>query len=147
VARKFIFALTPLLDWRSRIVTQKQRELAICRSAVDECVRELQRLSDTRRTCGDALVASAGSPARDLQLRDAHIRAVEAAMAEQRRRRYELETECKRTRDELAIADRERRVIEKFEERARRAFESQEARREELELDEANARRHRKCGP
>jgi hypothetical protein len=36
-------------------------------------------------------------------------------------------------------------VVEKIEARRRRVFEAQEARREELELDDGNARRHERA--
>ncbi len=51
---------------------------------------------------------------------------------------------CKATwnakRHDLVAAARERKVIEHLRERRRRAFEAEEARQEELELDESNAR-------
>jgi flagellar biosynthesis chaperone FliJ len=57
----------------------------------------------------------------------------------------ELNLACKRARDDLVAASRERRVVEKLKERRLRAFLAEEARRDELELDEANARCREKC--
>jgi flagellar FliJ protein len=140
---KFEFRLQPLLDWRKRVEQEKQRDFAAIGRIVEDCTLELERLADVRRQCTKQLGESARtrSPA-DLRLFDAHLRSLEAAMSAQRQRRYELEADWRRLRDELILANRERRVIEKLKERRRRAFEAEEARREEIELDETNARRY-----
>lgn len=65
---------------------------------------------------------------------------LDAAIAAQLRRIAALQGDLEQRRRDLIAAARERRVIEKLGERRRRAFEAEEARREELELDETNAR-------
>jgi flagellar FliJ protein len=139
--RKFEFRLEPLLDWRKRVEAEKQRDFAACRRALEDCTQEIARLDDARRRCGTMLAANAGvRPASELRLRDAHLRVLEAAIAHERRTRAELEAACRRAHDELVAASRERRVIEKLKERRRQSFDAEEARREELAIDEANAR-------
>jgi flagellar protein FliJ len=139
---KFKFYLQPLLDWRKRVADEKQREFASCRRALDDCSDELERLAGLGRRCAEQLAAAATGCAADLRLRDAHLRSVDAALARQRRRLCELQTACELARDELVAASRDRRVLERLSERRRQAFEAQEARRDELELDESNARSH-----
>jgi flagellar protein FliJ len=138
---KFQFPLQPLLDWRKRVEEEKQRDFAACRRAVDESARELDRLAAARWQCARQLAASARRrPAADLRLRDAHLRSLDVAIDDERRRRCDHEAALGRARAELITASRERRVIERLKERQWRLFEAEEARREELELDESNAR-------
>jgi flagellar protein FliJ len=140
---EFEFRLQPLLDSRKRIEQEKQRDFAAIRRIVEDIALELKRLADSRSRCMKQLGESARSrSAADLRLFDAHLRSLDAAIGAERRRRSELEANWQRLREELILASRERRVIEKLKERRRRAFEAKEARREELELDEANARRY-----
>jgi flagellar protein FliJ len=139
---KFEFSLQPLLDRRKRIEEARQRDFVRSRRALADCAEELEALIEVRRRSARELSDAAhASPATELALRDRHLVAVEASIAAQRRRRAELETACERARDELIAASRERRVIEKLEARRRAAFDTERMRREELELDEGNARR------
>jgi flagellar protein FliJ len=143
---RFDFRLAPLLDHRKRVEEEKQREFAACRCSVDECRREIERLGGQRRRAMQQLAGSAGTQsAAELRLRDAHLRRVELAISGERLRQGEVCAIYERTRDELIVASRERRVVEKLKERRLRAFEAEAARYEELELDEANARRREKC--
>jgi flagellar FliJ protein len=143
---KFEFRLQPLLDWRKRIEAEKQREFAACRRVLEECIAEIEWLRDARRRCGAALAASAATrPATELRLHDAYLRAIDAALAQERRRRAKLESVWRRARDELIAATRGCRVIEKLKERLRGRLQAEEARRDELALDDANARRHERA--
>lgn len=143
MAARFEFRLQPLLDRRKRFEEEKQSNFAACRRAAEQCMDQLLQLSDDRRRFLKQLVETAlTKPNADLRLRDAHLRCIEAAIDQTRRRREELNAACERAREELIAACRERRVIEKLKERLYRAYQSEQSRREELELDEANAR----CG-
>jgi flagellar biosynthesis chaperone FliJ len=118
MARAFRFSLQPLLDRRAEIENEYRRQVAAARGALDEARGALERL----------MAAVAAKPYLD------------AAIAAQLRRIAELQGGLERKRRDLVAAARERKVIEKLRERRRRAFEAEEARREELELDETNAR-------
>jgi flagellar protein FliJ len=144
--RTFAFGLQPLLDLRARVEEEKQRDFAACRRALDASRHEVERLAKARQRCTKELAESARArSAVDLRLRDAHLRYLERAVDAQRRRAVELQADCERSRQELMAASRERRVIEKLKERQRILFEAEEARREELELEDANARRHERA--
>jgi flagellar protein FliJ len=144
--RAFRFSLQPLLDWRTRVEEEKQRDFAACRRLVVESADELARLLATRRSCANLLVASARSArGAELRLRDAHLRCLESAIVKERRRGAELHAACDRARERLMTASRERRIIEKLKERRVSALEAENARREELELDESNARRQERA--
>ncbi len=143
---KFEFRLEPLLEHRKSIEEKKRRDYAACRRAVDESQGEIGALSDAhlrsmKRLTGTACMQSAA----DLRLRDAYLRSLQNATNREWLRCEELNFACKRARDDLVAASRERRVVEKLKERRLRAFVAEEARRDELELDEANARCREKC--
>lgn len=143
---KFRFALQPLLKWRARAEEEKQRDFFAARRLLEECDRELQRLAAVYGQCAKQLVASAGTGrAADFRVADSSLLFLQAAMGRERLHRSKLQTTCDRARDALVVASRERRVIEKLKERRLREFEAAEARREELEIDEANARRYERA--
>jgi flagellar protein FliJ len=135
-----------MLDWRARVEEEKQRDFAAARRLLEDCDCELERLAAAYARCAKQLVASVHTAgAAELRLGDSYLRCIQAAMADERSRRSELQSACDRARDALVVATRERRVIEKLKERRRREFEMAEARREELEIDESNARRHERA--
>jgi flagellar FliJ protein len=146
VPAKFEFRLEPLLEHRKSIEEKKRRDYAVCRRAVDESKGEIGALADAHLWSMKQLVGAACTQSvADLRLRDAYLRSLKNAMNRERLRCEELNVACLRARDDLVAASRERRVVEKLKERRLRAFAAEEARRDELELDEANARRHEKC--
>lgn len=129
MAPRFRFALQPLLDRRGRIEEEKQHRFDLQRRKSDDALRE-----------GELLAA--GLTERALRTSDAGSLAVfDAAIAARQRRAADAESALEAAREELIAARRDRRAIEKLRDRRRRAFEEEEARREELEIDEANARR------
>ncbi|MBV9720035.1 MAG: flagellar export protein FliJ [Candidatus Eremiobacteraeota bacterium] len=142
MAARFRFRLQPLLDWRERIETEKQRAFAASRRAVEASACELERLAQAQQRCAKEMVAAARwEDAATLRSRDGYWRALQSAMGDERARRAELQSAYDRARDALLAANRERRAIEKLKQRRQRAFEAEEARRDELELDESNAQR------
>ncbi|MGA9944752.1 MAG: flagellar FliJ family protein [Candidatus Cybelea sp.] len=143
---RFDFRLAPLLDHRKRVEEAKRREFAASRRALEESTCEIERLGGQGRRAIEQLTGSARTqPAAELRLRDAHLRRVELAIRDERLRQGELFAVCERAREELIAASQERRVVEQLKARRLRAFEVEAARYEELELDEANARRREKC--
>lgn len=138
--------LQPVLDDRRRREEEKQRNFGACRRALVESTSELERLiGERRRSIRDVGAwVYAGRPA-DRRLRDAHLRCVEVAIYQERGRRTSREAACNQARDELLLARRELRAIETLIERRLRAFEAEEARRDELDVDEDNARRRERA--
>jgi flagellar protein FliJ len=142
MAAKFEFSLEPLLDRRKRVEEACQREFARRRNDFERGVRELESLRKLERRSAQALGDSArASATADLRLRDRHLASLEAAVAGEVRRCAQLEAACERARDELIAASRERRALDRLKERRLEASEAARERREELELEEANARR------
>lgn len=143
---KFEFRLEPLLEHRRSIEEKKRQDYAVCRRAVDESKGEIDALADAHLWSMRQLVGAAYTQsAADLRLRDAYLRSLQNAMNREWLRREKLNLALNLARSDLVAASRERRVVEKLKERRLRAFAAEEARRDELEFDEANARRHEKC--
>lgn len=125
----FHFRLQPLLDRRRQVEDGKGRRYAVARRERDEAVRACERLVSAL-----ARHAMFPSDAGTLAVLDAGIEA-------RQRRARNVEAALEDARQELIAAGRERRALEKLYERRRRAYEEAEARRDEHEIDEANARR------
>ncbi len=136
---RFVFALQPLLDERRRKEEEKQLAFVRVKAACDERSHELDRLGGALRARGRALheCAMTGSAA-NLRLYDAHLRYLERAIDSGERCHAQSASAFDRAAAELVEANRERRLTEKLKERRLAEFEREEARRDELELDEAN---------
>jgi flagellar export protein FliJ len=132
MAPPFDFRLAPLLDRRRSVEEEKQRRCALrlreCGDAALERDRLVSALAERATHSTDA-----GS-----------LAVLDIAIAVQRRRAAEAQFALEAARDELTAASRERAAIEKLRERRLREFEEEEARRDELEIEEANARRPRR---
>lgn len=139
---RFVFTLQPLLDERRRKEEEKQLTFVRVKMARDERSRELDRLAGASRVRGRALheCAMSGSTA-NMRLYDAHLRYLARAIESGERGRVESASAFDQAAAELLDANRDRRLIEKHKERRLREFEREDARRDELELDEANLRR------
>lgn len=124
---RFRFTLASLLDRRARIEEERKQILALRQRAYDEAVHALGQL-------GRELAAG---PYADHALLRFLARAIETKAG--------VVAECRAAvacaRRDLIAASRARRVLEKLEQRRRREFDAAESRREELELQESNARR------
>jgi|HubBroStandDraft_6_1064221.scaffolds.fasta_scaffold89576_4 flagellar FliJ protein len=145
---RFVFPLQPLLEARLRKEEEKQRAFASAKAARNENERDLGRLAGALRVGGRALheCAMTGSTA-SLRLYDAHLHYLEGAVQSREKISAESAPAFDRAASELYAANRERRVIEKLKERRLQEFEREEARRDELELDEANAATILRQGP
>ncbi len=138
----FEFSLQPLLDRRERIEEERRRDLARCMNALERCAHEVESLARTQRRSLNELAQWARAAPADLRLRDRHLLALQTAIDTERRQYAQLEGACERARAALTAAGRERRTMEKLKERRHQAFSAAQTRREELELDDANARAH-----
>jgi flagellar export protein FliJ len=130
MARKFFFALTPLLELRLRNEAQKRRQLATCRQAVAECERTLEKFASAR---------TGAKTSTDLRLRDAYLCGLDRALERERLNLRDRQVEWVLARNELIAARRDRGVLERLRDRRRQAFDARERRLEEREIDEANA--------
>jgi flagellar export protein FliJ len=141
MAAQFRFTLQAVLDARQRVEDEKLQELATRRRALDGAARELEHIARARDRCMSELAASAfTSGALHFRVRDAYLRRLDVVLAQEFRAHRELLAAWKCACDALITARRARRTLEVLKDRRVRAFQAEEARREELELDESNAR-------
>lgn len=140
--KKFAFSLEPVLEQRKRIEEEKQQIVAHRRLAADEAESELKRLNDEFRTSSDALRENhRGLDAETLRLHYAHLQFLDRTIVSQIQIVAERRVALERARADLLAAAKERKVVEKLKERRREAHVAQEARIEQNELDDGNARR------
>jgi flagellar export protein FliJ len=137
---RFERRLQPLLEVRSRERDEKRRIFVRRRSELDAELVRCERLTYALQMRTAALWTSGRSLALDLRQYDDHLSFLERSIAARSRFAEGLRSERDRAGVELVAASRACRVLEMLEERRRRAFAWNEARLEELELDEANAR-------
>ncbi len=142
MAPGFVFRLRPLLDERKRIEETKRRAFARAAQAFEESSRELDRLTHALQAAERALHESAltGRVA-NLSVYDAHLRYLERIIDSHEAGNAVSASAVEHAAAELQSAHRDRRLVEKLKERRLQEYEREEARHDELELQETNARR------
>ncbi|HEY1881991.1 MAG TPA: flagellar export protein FliJ [Candidatus Cybelea sp.] len=145
MAAKFIFSLQPLLEERRRREECNRRAFARAKRACDEGVREMERLNGSLRQAGVALYACALSgefAGAGVAFYDVRLRFLAEAIEGHGERVQRWGSDASAAMAELTSAHRERLVVEKLLERRLREFRAEQARRDEMEIDEANSRLH-----
>lgn len=145
--KKFVFSLQPVLEQRQRIEDEKQQIVAQRRLAVDEAELELKRLNDDFRQSSARLREShKGLDAEELRLHYAHLQFLDRTIVAQIQVVAERRVALDRARADLLAASKERKVVEKLKDRRKQAHVAEEARIEQNELDDGNARRYARAG-
>ena len=143
MARKFAFALQPVLDHRKRIEDERKQTMALRQRALDEAKAELRRLDDEfRRHASDLRARHRQLDVEELRVHYAHLQYLDRSILAQRGVVAERQGAADRARKELVEASKSRKVVDKLKERKRAVFVAEELRIEQLELDDGNARRH-----
>ena len=145
--KKFKFPLQPVLDQRRRAEEEQQQIVAQRKRAVDEAEAELKRLNDDFRASSDRLRSEHKDlDAEKLRLHYAHLQFLDRTIVSQIQVVAERRVALDRARADLLAASKERKVVEKLKDRRRDAHDAEEARIEQNELDDGNARRHARAG-
>ena len=145
MAARFVFSLEPLLEERRHREERKRQAFARAKRAREEGVREMERLNGSVREAGAALhgcALSAAFAGSGVRFYDARLRFLAGAIARQSERVTRWDGDVSAAQVELLTAHRDRLVVEKLRERRLREFRAAEARRDEMEIDEANSRLH-----
>jgi flagellar FliJ protein len=141
VAKKFTFALQPVLEHRKRLEDQKQQAMAIRQRAWDEAKRELDRLNgDFRLHARELRERHREFDTEELRLRYAHLQFLDRTIDAQIRVLAERQAALERARRDLVAASKDRKVVDKLKERRKTAYVVEELRVEQIELDDGNAR-------
>ena len=141
--KRFTFPLQPVLELRKRVEDEHQQTVAIRRRAHEDAKRELERLNDEfRRFAGSLRERHRELATEDLRLHYAHLQYLDRAIEAQLKLVAERAAALERARRDLVAASKDRKVVDKLKERRRIAFVAEEMRVEQIELDDANARRH-----
>ena len=147
MARKFAFALQPVLDHRKRIEDERKQTMALRQRALDEARRELQALNDEfRRHSLELRTRHRELEIEELRMHYAHLQFLDRSILAQSKVVAERQGAVERARRDLVEASKNRKVVDKLKERKRAVFVAEEMRVEQLELDDGNARRHGRAG-
>jgi flagellar FliJ protein len=140
--KKFVFSLEPVLGQRRRVEEEKQQIVAARKRAADQAENELSRLNDEFRASSDALRQKHRElDADSLRLHYAHLQFLDRTIVSQIQIVAERRVALDKARADLLAAAKERKVVEKLKDRRREAHVAEEARIEQNELDDGNARR------
>ncbi len=144
--RAFRFRLQALLDRRTYDEQRAEQIVAAAAHAHDDALCGIDALIDGIRLRIDELSRRGSTlSAWEREIFERHVAALESEIA-QAKRTADLraaELDCAHT--QLRATQRARGIVEQLRERARRAYDAEEARLEELELDDINARQHERA--
>jgi flagellar FliJ protein len=141
--KKFKFTLQPVLEQRKRIEDQRQQAVAMRQRALVQAEAELLRLNNEFGTYGEMLRTRHKELAADeLRMYSAHLQFLDRNIIAQIRVVAERRVALDRARNELLVAVKDRKVVEKLKEKRRLDFVREELRVEQNELDDGNARRY-----
>ena len=140
---RFVFRLAPVLRHRERIEDQKKQLLAEAQRVLAEAEAQRQRLRDKRENLARELIAEHRKlDGEALRLAYGHLDflAREITAAD-----WNV-ANCARAVDEARVvlvrATKDRKILDRLRERQREVFNIEQARLEQRDLDDANARHY-----
>ena len=140
---RFVFRLAPVLRQRERIEEQKKQLLAAAVRALVDAEAKRDQLKARRETLARELIAEHRNlDAEGLRLAYAHLdflaREITAAdyLVMSRTREVNL------AREILVRATKDRKILDRLRERQKEAYDLEQLRIEQRELDDANSRRY-----
>jgi flagellar protein FliJ len=146
----FTFRLERVRDIRERAEDlareQLARELQLRLRGEAMLASAASAAGAARDTCRDAVLAERTS-AQDLLAAQAYIERAERARSEAASDLHRQDIEVAARRDALAVASRERQVIDRLKERRKTEFDREQARLGQAALDEVALAVHRRGGP
>ena len=140
---RFVFRLAPVLRQRERIEEQKKQLLAAAQRALADAEAQRDQLKIRREMLARELIEEHRNlDAEGLRLAYAHldflareIRAADYLVASRTR-------ELNLAREILVRATKDRKILDRLQERQKEAFDLEQSRIEQRDLDDANSRRY-----
>ena len=136
--KKFKFALDTVLSYKEQVlgVLQGEHAEAVARvraqeELLDKCVREYR---DGDRDCRER--ALEGMPVTEALMYQSALRAAEQEIQRETKHLEELEAEAEKRREAMVEAKKETSSIEKLKEKKLEAYHKEEAKSEELFIEE-----------
>jgi flagellar FliJ protein len=140
---RFRFRLQPVLDVRTRVVEERQRDLAIKQRELADAELALSELNDAREVQRESLTRDHRSFDVDaLRATYAHLAYLDRAIDEQSVRVAACRDEFERAQTRLLAANTDRKVLETLRTRRYEAFNVHAAAMEQHAVDDQNARRY-----
>lgn len=140
---RFVFRLAPVLRHRERIEEQKKTLLAAAQRTLAEAEERRQQLRDRREALAAELIAEHKKlDVETLRLTYAHLDFLAREITAADWHVANCVRAVDQAREALVRATKDRKVLDRLRERQKEAWESEQMRIEQNELDEANARRY-----
>ncbi len=137
MARRFRFALEPVLRYREMIANRKKKDFAVANRAVDEEQMHRHALQAERAKTQDEVrrLYAEGEGFEQVVEAYRYINTVDLRLSHSAQKLAQLNAKRDEKRKALVEADRERRALEILRDRRREAHDHDEARAEQQELD------------
>lgn len=140
---RFHFRLQSLLHYRHHLVEQAEQALAQVVASEQAVIAQIEQYRSALARCSAEM---ASVKAHDLQSHDAHRHHLLECIALLEQQRAVIRAECERLQEELITRMQECKTIEKLRQRRLDEYLRDQRRREQHQLDEIAARRHRSNG-
>jgi flagellar FliJ protein len=139
---RFRFRLQSVLDVRSRVVDERQRELALKQRELDAAHEKLASLDAARERQRSVLERDHRTfDVEALRATYGHLAYLDRAIEDQSVCVAACAAEVERAQHKLVVANTDRKVLETLRNRRYDAFISDAAQHEQREVDDLNARR------
>lgn len=140
---RFVFRLAPALRQRERIEEEKKQLLAAARRALAEAEAQRAQLRNRRESLARELIAQHRKlDAESLRLAYAHLDFLARELSTADWHVAMCARAVEEAREVLVRASKDRKILDRLRERQQEAFDLEQARIEQRELDDANARRY-----
>lgn len=136
--KKFKFALDTVLSYKRQVLGVLQGEHAEAMARVRAQEAALEKLWKEYRDCNEDYRDKAleGMPVTEALMYQSALRAAELEIQRETKRLEELEAEAEKRREAMVEAKKETSSIEKLKEKKLEAYHKEEAKSEELFIDE-----------
>ena len=147
MARRFRFALKPVLRLREMVEGRKKKDFALANRAVDEERMRRQSMQHDREETQEnvrEVYAQGGDFERIVDMYR-YINSLDLQLAKNSRKLADLNAVREQKRNDLVVAQKERKALELLEDKRREAHQRDSARQQQNELDAmaVQAKQHR----
>jgi len=140
---RFVFRLAPVLRHRERIEEEKKQLLATAQRALAQAEEQRQQLRDRREALAmELIVEHRKLDAEGLRLAYGHLDFLAREITAADWHVANCVRAVDQAREVLVRATKDRKILDRLRERQKEAFDREQLRLEQRDLDDANSRRY-----